>query len=173
MPNIVRDFIPTDKTTNPTERARFQQLRSITSGGVRADFVPGPDHALKPPSGRKNAAREALDRALARQAGSAREEFQGAVKRLRDLNVAQTIEHITKAPTAVQEMTLVAEALHGNRKSVLERFAPVDPEVVARWEAINAGAPSLKDAPFVPSEPEDTKGIVEVGVTPNVEDAKE
>lgn len=161
MANVVRDFIPIDKDTSPTERARFQQLRSIAGGGVRRDFVPGPDHALKPPSGRAASAKEALDRALARQAGAAREEFQSAVKKLRDLNVAQTIEHITQAPTTVQEMTLVAEALHGNRSSVLQRFAPVDPEVVARWEVINAGAP------------DGAEGIVEVGVTPNVEDAKE
>lgn len=162
MPNVVRDFIPETKELSPTERARFQQLRSVAGGGVRADFVPGPNHVLRPPSGRKDSADLALERALARQAGAARQEFQGAVDRLRNLNVAQTIEHITQAPTAVQEMTLVAEALHGNRKSVLDRFTAVDPDVVARWKAINDGAPDGAQ-----------EGIVEVGVTPNVEDAKE
>jgi hypothetical protein len=42
-------------------------------------------------------------------------------------------------------MLLVGEKLNGNRSSVLSRFPEVDPAVVARWVAINSGAPEASD----------------------------
>ena len=152
-----RDFIPANENPTPLEVERGKQLRALGAGRVRLDFVPGPDYVKAPPSGHKAQAHEALERAMARQASAAREEFQAAVARLRDMNVAQATEFITQAPTAIQEMYLVAEGLHGARKSILDRFPPQDPEAVKRWEEINSGAPDEASKGTAEALPTDAK----------------
>lgn len=145
MPNVIRDFIPDGKDPSPAEQARFATLRGSALGGARKDFIPGAGHELHRASGRRDQAREALERAMARQSSAARTDFQAGVERLRNLNVAQSIEAILQAPSAVQEMLLIAEAKNGNRKSILDRFPQVDPRTVANWESILADGPKPSD----------------------------
>ena len=152
-----RDFIPAGAPKTPKEVERSKQLKAMGAGRVRLDFIPGPDHKMAPPSGRKEQAREALERALARQASAAREDYDTAIKTLAGLNVAQAIEHITQAPFSVQELLLVVEATHGKRSSILNRFPPVDPKAVLRWEEINSGAPD-KASEAAPSGPAEDAG---------------
>lgn len=136
-----RDFIPADAERTHKEQERAKQLRAMGAGRVRLDFIPGPDHVLKPPQGRDTAGKEAVDRSIAAQASAARGMWEDGVAKLRGLNVQQTIEAITQAPYAVMEMYLAIELKHGQRKSVLDRFPALDPAVVERWEEVNSGAP--------------------------------
>lgn len=138
---VVRDYIPEAKDATQAERDRFENARSAAGGRTARDFIPGKGHKLRQPSGTEASHQEALDRAMARQASSAREEFDAAVMKLKDQTVSQAVEAIRRLPMAVQEMTLVAEALNGNRSEILDRFPGVDPSAVTRWTEINAGAP--------------------------------
>ena len=157
LSNVTRDFIPADTARSPLEVEKQKQLRSMGGGKVRLDFIPLPGQEPLPPSGHKAAAAEALERAMARQASAAREEYQAGVNKLSGLNVSQAIEAITQAPLAIQEMLLVAESLNGNRKSILQHFPDVDPEQVTRWKAINDGAPDEASEGTDGSMPEDAK----------------
>lgn len=140
MSRVVRDFIPAGEKNTATKVALEAQKLRARGAGFR-DFIPSPDHKLLPPSGSEASHREAIERAMARQASAAREDFNNAVMKLKGQTVSQAIEAIRQAPYAVMEMTLVAEQLNGNRKSILQVFPEVDPEVVLRWKEINAGAP--------------------------------
>jgi hypothetical protein len=137
---VTRDFIPEAADASEQERDRFERARQSARGNAFRDFIPGADHELQPPSGSAQQADEALERALARQATAAKDEFDAMTLKLKDLSVAETISLITKAPVAVQEMALVAEALSGNRSDILDHFGPVDPAAVKRWTDIS-GAP--------------------------------
>ncbi len=138
---VIRDFIPADDELSDVEREKQKMLRAMGSGRRIADFIPGPDHELKPPSGAEAQAEEAIARAVAAQASSMRTEYQAAVTKLKGLNVGNAIEVILQAPPAVAELLLVAEKMNGNRKSITDRFGEVDPAAVARWASVaNDGA---------------------------------
>lgn len=141
MGQVVRDYIPDPGEATELERDRFNRARLTARGQSYSDFIPGPDHKLEPPSGSKAQADEALNRSLARQATAAKDEFDNVTLRLKDMTVAEAIAFITKAPTAIQEMGLVAESLSGNRTDILEHFAPVDPAAVKRWTDISKPKP--------------------------------
>jgi hypothetical protein len=144
---VVRDFIPTTDDATPAELEKLKKLKGMGRGMGQRDFIPGPDHKLMPPSGSAEQGQEAIDRSMAAQASAAREMYQGAVKTLKELNVADAIEHITQAPFAQQELLLVAEARHGKRKSILDRFGEPDPAVAARWAVLVDGAPTDEASP--------------------------
>lgn len=143
---VVRDFIPAGDKQTAVERARNSRLRSGSNRRVTPDFIPTADHETKPPSGHAEASKQAIERSLAAQASAARGDFDNVVQKLKGMNVAQTIEAITQAPFAVQEQMLIAEQMHGNRKSVLDRFGTPDPTVAARWKVILDGAPKEAEA---------------------------
>lgn len=132
---MFRDYIPEDGRTTAEERARFALT---THGGGRPDFIPGADHELAPPSGREGQADEALERAIERQAAAAAEDYFEAVKKLKDMNVAQAVQHIRQAPYSVMEMLLVAEMENGGRKSILDRFPEPDPSIVEKYRAFTS-----------------------------------
>jgi hypothetical protein len=167
---VVRDYIPDPVDATAAERDRFNRARLSARGSTQRDFVPAPGHELRPPSGAKAQADAALTRALARQESAARDDFQTAVKKLKGLNVAQAIEAITQAPPAVADMMLVAEALNGNRTSILQRFAAVDPKSVTRWETINSGG---ADPAVGGVSTEASEGSVQVQAPAKAEDAKD
>ena len=132
---VVRDYIPADEAANTAEVLKFKLQRG--SGG-RPDFIPGPDHELQKASGRDGSADEALERALRAQSFAAREEWDNAVSKLRELNVADAVSHIARLPFAIQEMYLAAESKYGQRKGVLGAFGAPDPAVLERYEALLA-----------------------------------
>ena len=137
MGQVVRDYIPDPADASEIERDRFERARNTARGNAFSDFIPSKDHKLEPPSGSAAQAEEALNRAIARQATAAKDEFDAVTLKLKDMTVAEAIAFITKAPVAVQEMALTAESLLGNRTDILEHFPPVDPAAIERWTDIS------------------------------------
>jgi len=149
MARVIPDFIPSLKDQPPAIREALEAAKRRARGQGFRDFIPGPNHVKLPPSGSAAQHKEAIERSMARQASSAREDYNNAVEKLRNQTVSQAIESIRRAPYAVMEMTLVAEAENGNRKSILQTFPQVDPATVAHWKEINAGAPAEQASPAV------------------------
>jgi hypothetical protein len=138
----VRDYIPDGEASTPAETHRRTVARSLLRGGLRQDFVPGEKHTLQPPSGKgTTGADAAIEKAMARQATAAYEDYAATVEKLKQLNVAQAVEFFRTAPTAVLEMAQAAEMLNGNRSSLLERFPAPDPDVVEKYRQIAAKGP--------------------------------
>lgn len=149
MPRAVPDFIPSLKDQPPAIREALEAKKRQARGQGFRDFIPGPNHVKLPASGGAAQHKEALERAMARQSSAAREDYENAVRKLKDQTVSQAIESLRRLPYAVMEMALVAEGLNANRKSILQAFPEVDPATVARWKEINAGKPAEQVSPTV------------------------
>jgi len=123
---MARDWIPAGETT-PNEAIIIEKQRRGGARGLVVDFIPGPGFEVRPPSGAKKQADEAVERAMRRQEYAIAEEWDAAVENLKKMTVAQAATFIASAPFAVQELYLTAELEHGNRKSLLDRFPEPDP----------------------------------------------
>jgi hypothetical protein len=71
--------------------------------------------------------------------------YDDAVEKLRTMNVQQATAHIAKLPMSLFELYLVAEQRHGNRKSILSQFPPVDPASVEHWEQIASSSVGIQE----------------------------
>lgn len=143
----MRDYIPEGAAATPLEQRTRELTRRRGTSGQLADWIPDADTpSLAEPGGKFYSAKEALDRTLVAQATAAAAELTESVDRLKKMTVAQAIAHIQNLPYSQMELYLAAETLYGNRKSLLERFPPVDPAVIDRIKLIGAdAAPAASD----------------------------
>lgn len=137
---VVRDYIPEGDAPTPAERAARVQQRARVQSGIVLDFIPGEGHELAAGRDREAAGEEALERALTAQKFAAKQEWDSAVERLQNMNVADAVATIAKMPLASQELYLAAEARHGARKTILGQFPEQDPAVAERYQTLVAEA---------------------------------